>query len=201
MEIYLIRHTTPLVEKGICYGQTDLDITESFESEAAAILDCLPNTIEQVFSSPLQRCSKLAKQLFPEHPISLHPTLMELNCGAWEMQHWDAIPKPEIQPWMDDFINVVVPGGESYQQLHDRVVAQFQDIVQTGQTSAIVGHGGVLRSVLAHITGIDLKESFSAFQLHYGAVVKIVPTEQGFEHELLHNITPSTKEQHRPSFT
>ena len=201
MEIYLIRHTTPLVEKGICYGQTDLDITESFEAEAAAILERLPNTIEHVFSSPLQRCSKLAKQLFPEHSISLHPTLMELNCGEWEMQHWDAIPKPEIQPWMDNFINVVVPGGESYQQLHDRVLAKFLEISSTGKTSAIVGHGGVLRSILAHITGIELKESFSAFQLNYGAVVKIIPSAEGYEYELLHNITPSTKEQHRPSFT
>jgi alpha-ribazole phosphatase len=201
MEIYLIRHTTPLVEKGICYGQTDLDITESFEAEAEAIRKSLPATIEQVFSSPLQRCSKLANQLFPTHSISLHPHLMELNCGEWEMQYWDAIPKPEIQPWMDDFINVVVPGGESYQQLHDRVLAKFLEISSTGKTSAIVGHGGVLRSILAHITGIELKESFSAFQLHYGAVVKIVPSAKGYAYELLHNITPSTKEQHRPSFT
>ncbi len=201
MKIYLIRHTTPLVEKGICYGQTNLDITESFEAEAAAIRACLPASIEHVFSSPLQRCSKLANQLFPEHAIILHPHLMELNCGSWEMQHWDAIPKPEIQPWMDDFVNVVVPGGESYQQLHERVVAKFVEISTIGKTSAIVGHGGVLRSILAHITGIGLKESFSAFQLHYGAVIKIVPTAKGFEYELLHNITPSTQEQHRPSFS
>ena len=30
MEIFLIRHTTPKIEKGICYGQTDLDITTTF---------------------------------------------------------------------------------------------------------------------------------------------------------------------------
>jgi len=101
MEIYLIRHTTPKVEKGICYGQTDLDITESFETEAAAIKERLPAGIERVFSSPLQRCAKLAHQLFPHQTISFHPTLMELNCGEWEMQHWDAIPKPESNPgWM-----------------------------------------------------------------------------------------------------
>ena len=26
MEIYLVRHTTPNIKKGICYGQTDIDI-------------------------------------------------------------------------------------------------------------------------------------------------------------------------------
>jgi len=40
-----------------------------------------------------------------------------------------------------------VPGGESYHQLHQRVVAQFEAIVSSGQTAAIVGHGGVLRSI------------------------------------------------------
>ena len=29
--IYLIRHTHPKVIKGICYGQTDLDVAESFD--------------------------------------------------------------------------------------------------------------------------------------------------------------------------
>ena len=60
MEIYLIRHTTPAVGKGICYGQTDLDITDSFKEEVAAIIPHLPDNIQTVFSSPLQRCKKLA---------------------------------------------------------------------------------------------------------------------------------------------
>jgi alpha-ribazole phosphatase len=43
--IFLIRHTTPAVAKGICYGQTDLDITESFVEEAEAIRGHLPSGI------------------------------------------------------------------------------------------------------------------------------------------------------------
>ena len=34
MEIYLIRHTSPLVEKGVCYGQADLALNlDLFETE------------------------------------------------------------------------------------------------------------------------------------------------------------------------
>ena len=33
MLIHLIRHTTPDIETGICYGQTDLDVSDSFEKE------------------------------------------------------------------------------------------------------------------------------------------------------------------------
>jgi len=41
-EIYLIRHTTPKVEKGICYGQTDLNLADTFEQEKERILKIIP---------------------------------------------------------------------------------------------------------------------------------------------------------------
>lgn len=56
MEIYLIRHTKPKVGKGICYGQTDLEIDEtSFEQKLNFISKKLPNHIEKYFSSPLKK--------------------------------------------------------------------------------------------------------------------------------------------------
>src|ERR1700760_3057701 len=88
-DIYLIRHTTPAVAKGICYGQTDLDITESFPEEDDIIRRLLPADIGLVYSSPLTRCTRLAEDLFPDHSISLEPHLMEVFCGEWEMRHWD----------------------------------------------------------------------------------------------------------------
>lgn len=199
MEIYLIRHTTPLIAKGICYGQTDLDITETFDQEVANTKQHLPGNIQMVYSSPLQRCTKLAQALFPQYNIQLHNDLMELNCGNWEMQLWDKIPKPEIQPWMDDFVNVQVPNGESYTQLHDRVVNRFQWISQQAKPAVIVAHGGVLRSILAHITGTPLKESFDAFTMHYGCVVKLLLKEDSYTHDILYNVSLAGKEWHRPS--
>ena len=38
MEIYLVRHTTPAIEKGVCYGQTDLNVAETFEEEVELVL-------------------------------------------------------------------------------------------------------------------------------------------------------------------
>lgn len=199
MEIYLIRHTTPDVPKGICYGQTDLDVVETFEEEVALTKAHLPQGIEAIYSSPLQRCKKLADALFPEKDIQLYPDLKELDCGAWEMQPWDDIPKADIQPWMDDFIQVSTPGGESYASLHERVVRRFEEICQGPLPAAIVAHGGVLRSIAAHITATPLKESFDVFTFHYGCVVKLVPHEEGFTHELLYNHSAAGKEWHRPS--
>jgi alpha-ribazole phosphatase len=201
-DIYLIRHTTPAVAKGICYGQTDLDVTASFGDEAEAIRRVLPvSGFGAVYSSPLQRCSRLAGELFPDTTITLRPELMELHCGSWEMQPWDDLPKDEIGPWMADFVNIRVPGGESYLDLHARVTSCFQAIsaADAGGPQAIVAHGGPIRSILAGVTGTPLSQSFQAFSLHYGCVVRLRPTADGFHHEILWNNKPEEREQHKPS--
>jgi alpha-ribazole phosphatase len=100
---------------------------------------------------------------------------------------------------MDDFVNVRVPQGESYVDLHNRVVNRFNKIVEKQESAVIVAHGGVLRSILSHITSTPLKESFDAFTLHYGCVVKINVTEDNITHELLYNYSRQGKEWHRPT--
>src|SRR5919112_6388007 len=114
MELYLIRHTTPDITKGLCYGQSDLDVTDSFEPEAQCIRPHVPPHISHVFSSPLQRCRKLAEYLFPAQPIVFDDRLKEINCGFWEMKLWDEIDKEHLRSWMDDFVHTSMPGGESY---------------------------------------------------------------------------------------
>ncbi len=198
--IYLIRHTTPLIAKGICYGQTDLDVADTFLQEATIIKNALPDDINFIYSSPLQRCSKLASTLFPQHHIAYEPHLMELNCGTWEMQHWDDIPKHEIDPWMNDFVNVTIPNGESYTTLYNRIVPIFEQIITMHQNEkiAIVAHGGVLRSILSYITQTPLLQSFDVFKIHYSCVVEIQKEQEQFVHQMLSNIE-TAKEQHEPS--
>jgi alpha-ribazole phosphatase len=199
MEIYLIRHTTPAVAKGVCYGQTNLDVTNTFTTEANIIKNILPNTINQVYSSPLQRCTKLATHLFTNKQIQLHNNLMEINCGLWEMQTWNDIPKADINPWMEDFVNIRIPQGENYIDLYNRVVDTFNSIVQQQQHAAIVAHGGVIRSILSYITNTPLIDSFNTFTLHYGCVVKINWIHNMPLYTILSNI-PHPKETHKPQY-
>jgi alpha-ribazole phosphatase len=195
MFIYLIRHTKPAIEKGICYGQTDLNLVDSFEEEAAVIKNVLPPSISHVYSSPLTRCKRLAEYLFNSE-ISFHDDLKELHCGSWEMQVWDKIPAVELQPWMDDFVQVRVPGGESYMDLFARTVNRYKEIISAPLPAAIIAHGGVIRSILSHVTGTPLEDSFKVFPLYYGAVVQINSISN--EVKILSNIEVQG-EQHRPS--
>lgn len=199
MEIYLIRHTTPDVIKGTCYGQADLDVVESFMDEASVIKQYLPKNIQQVYTSPLQRCRKLAEHLFPAHNLQLHDDLKEINCGEWELKLWNDIPQEVLMPWMNDFVNVRIPGGESYLDLYDRTVSTFNSIINKELPAAIVSHGGVIRSILSHLTQTPLPESFNVFKLNYGCVVKLHSQNGRYHYEILSNIA-STSEQHKPTY-
>jgi alpha-ribazole phosphatase len=217
--IYLIRHTTPAVARGMCYGQTDLDVTGSFHQEAEVIRQHLPGTIGLVYSSPLKRCTLLAKELFPDRPLRLSAALMEIHCGDWEMRAWDDLPPEEVGPWMADFVRVCIPGGESYVDLHERVTRCWETIIAREPAPgdiAIVAHGGVIRSILSGITGTPLIDSFKAFSLHYGCVIRVFEAGDGWEegvrgegicgegirgrweYEVLCNPAPVENEQHKP---
>ena len=213
MEIYLVRHTAPDIDKGICYGQADIGVKETFLAEAVIIKKHLPEKVDAIYCSPLKRCKVLADHLFKDQPIQLKDELKEINCGKWELKLWDEIPRYEIDPWMDDHVNMRIPGGESYMEVFERVGQCFDSIVTEHRLAALSGnnaeasspnavmvaHGGVIRSILAHVTQTPLPDSFKVFSLHYGCVVKVVYGADGFSHhEVLCNIEQE-KETHKPS--
>ena len=172
MEIYLIRHTTPNIEKGICYGQTNLGVVDSFYEEVTIIKEKLPDFKNfTVYSSPLKRCTLLANELFTNVPI-IDERLMELNFGDWEMKEWNKIEKEKLDFWMNDFVNVACPNGESYVQLHKRVSNFIEEIKSTSlEKVCIVTHAGVIRSIHSLLNNIHLKNSFD-LKVDYGQVIK-----------------------------
>lgn len=172
MELYLVRHTTPNIEKGICYGQSDLGITDSFPSEVYKIHNQIPiKEISKVYSSPLQRC-KLLAQTFKKETI-FDDRLKELNFGDWELQPWDAIHSKELDPWMKDFVNIKTPNGESYVMLQQRMLDFFYSLDKTtNEKNVIVSHAGPLRALLSHLQEVHLKDSFD-IKIEYGQVIEL----------------------------
>ncbi len=51
MEIYLIRHTTPKIAQGICYGQSDLELASNFDDEMASIHQNLDQSFDYIFET------------------------------------------------------------------------------------------------------------------------------------------------------
>lgn len=181
MEIYLIRHTTPDIEKGICYGQTDLDLVVHYAQEFENVKSKISNNKHFiVYSSPLKRCSLLAKQF--NNDVMFDARLKELNFGDWEMKSWNDIPEEDMNTWMKDFVNVSVPNGESYAELTSRVIDFFETFnnLDTNKTFIVVSHAGPIRALLSTILKIPLKESFK-IKINYGDVFQLKKTKDSFK--------------------
>ena len=172
MEIYLVRHTETACEKGICYGQSDVELKTPYELQFDQIKQQIPADAI-VYSSPLLRCIQLAKYL--SDSVITDSRLMEMHFGDWELKNWNTIPEADYTPWMNDFVNVAVPNGESFVDLHHRVMDFWTEKITQNKTEKIVlvTHAGVIRSILCKLTNLPLKDAFTN-KVDFGAVIKIV---------------------------
>jgi alpha-ribazole phosphatase len=171
MEIYLVRHTETVCAKGICYGQANVALMQPYQEQFQEIKKQLPQEAF-FYSSPLERCTILAYFLSSSNFIT-DKRLMEMDFGRWELKSWDEIPKEEMDPWMNDFVNVKVPEGESFEIMNDRVLSFIDEkLIDDSEPIVIVTHAGVIRSFLCKQMNLPLKEAFSN-KVEFGQVIKI----------------------------
>ncbi|HET7831634.1 MAG TPA: alpha-ribazole phosphatase [Gallionella sp.] len=170
--LYLIRHTTPDIDLGVCYGQLDIDVAASFAEEANRTRHWLP-PFELIVTSPLLRARRLAEYLGQGQRLPLHSDarLMEKNFGAWEGKAWDDIARRDLDAWAAAVMGYAPPGGESAQQLLQRVQDFWQELSHLPQRDiAIVAHGGSIRALLSLIADIPLTRTLN-WQMEYGTVI------------------------------
>jgi alpha-ribazole phosphatase len=148
MPLTLLRHTTPAVGPGFCYGRTDVALSPRFEDEAAGVLGRLP-PVARIVSSPLERCARLAGHLSARLgvPVAFDPDWRELDFGAWEGRPWSEVPPAEVDAWVADFMDARPHGGESVAMLLVRV---RRAIARCGPEEDLlaVTHGGPVRAAL-----------------------------------------------------
>ena len=169
MDIYLIRHTSVDTPRGMCYGQTNVPLKDTFKEEADTVKSKIKDiSFDCVFSSPLSRCQDLAHHCGFETPV-LDERLKELFFGDWEGRMWDDI---DMSIWKDDWVNPPTPNGESFDEMYLRVASFLADLKDKSyQSVAIFTHGGVFSCARVYFESIDLKLAFE-IKTHYGDVAK-----------------------------
>jgi alpha-ribazole phosphatase len=157
MKLWLIRHTRPAIGEGICYGASDIGLPDTFPADAQALLAAVDSQPETVYSSPLQRCARLAALLATRlasrntAPV-LDARLQEMNFGRWELQPWSSLDRDELDRWADRPLDWRAPGGETARELWLRACAFIEELQASGLSSAcVVSHGGVLRMLCARL--------------------------------------------------
>ncbi|MEE2877905.1 MAG: alpha-ribazole phosphatase family protein [Pseudomonadota bacterium] len=150
MALTLLRHTTPAIMPGTCYGMTDLALADTFAEEARKVLEGLPR-VDRIVSSPLRRCRLLADMVANAHKQDVveDHRVLEMDFGTWEGRLWTQIPRTEIDAWAADFMQARPHGGESVSMLRARTHAALDDYRRQPGHTLIVTHAGVIKAALA----------------------------------------------------
>jgi alpha-ribazole phosphatase len=173
MKITLIRHTSLNINPGICYGQSDIAVSDNFEKEAKFALSKIQNRkFDAVFSSPLERCMKLARYCGFNDMI-LDNRLMEMNFGNWECKYWDKIEDPQLDKWFDNWKEVKPTNGESLIEFTARVESFILEIKDKNFNQVLLfTHAGVIRALITVLEIIDIDKAFE-MKIDYGQVIEL----------------------------
>lgn len=167
-----MRHTSVAIEKGLCYGQLNVPLSDSFPQEKAEILTKLPRTFDVILTSPLDRCVRLANAI-SKNNVQQDTRLMEVHFGDWEGKKWNDLDQEILNGWMSDFVHVQPPNGESAQDLFQRVAAFLEELRSKDYKKClIVAHAGSIRAILCSILGHPVDNMFRV-HVNYGTVVRI----------------------------
>jgi len=170
MELAVVRHTRLDIDAGRCYGQSEIALADTFDTELANLHSRLSPPNSAGYSSPLQRCLQLARQF--SDSIETDARLLEYDFGDWELNRWDDIDAAALDAWMQDFVNVNAPNGESLVQMYARVVAFMEALRGRDHPHClIVTHSGVIRCIWAYLLQIPLAEIFK-LEVGYGEVLR-----------------------------
>ena len=165
MEIHLIRHTAVENPDNLCYGFAEMSLRKNYVEDFKSIQ--IDSDFDLIISSPSQRCHLLAKY-FQFH-YQIDERIKEMNFGDWEMKKWTEIPKEEINPWYEDFINLKATNGENLLDMQTRVSEFWNELLFKKDINKIliVTHAGVIRLILQSILKFPLENMFN-LQIDYG---------------------------------
>lgn len=165
--IYLIRHgLTEANLKGKYAGVWDIPVCDEGEKKLEELKKNFKYPeIKECYSSPLCRCIKTAKIIYPNIEPKICENLKEWNFGEWEGKTTqELLNDKRYVNWIENNRADSTPGGESGVEFTKRVCEAFEDIINSlikrGITSAgIFTHGGVIMNLLATY-GLPRKEFF-----------------------------------------
>ncbi len=178
--LLLIRHGVTLHNVlGRWQGQSDQPLSDDGWEQVRRLerrVSRLAPRPHRVLSSDLSRALDTARSAFA--PLGLapeaSPLLRERSYGRWE-----GLTRAEVR---DRFGDAAHPeGGETFAQLWERMEIASRWILErtpSGSCTAVVGHGGSLKALVAKALGFDALDDHVAHRLALGnASISVVVVE------------------------
>jgi alpha-ribazole phosphatase len=177
MLIYLVRHARPHAVDGVCYGRRNVPVRPSETDRAARSLRSqIPEDVLRtapVYSSPLERCAVLARQIAGGRSVAVTPALLELDFGSWQGRSWNDIPREELDAWAADLWRYAPGSGESAAAAAQRWRSWVDSLLgQSLDTVIAVTHAGLIRVAHAVESASDL--TLLAMDVAYGSAHRLI---------------------------
>jgi broad specificity phosphatase PhoE len=163
--VILVRHgQTDENVSGKISGQGDAPLNASGREQAQLVATVLmPLGVTHLFASPVARARQTAEVL-AQHlqlPIEAVADLREVEYGEWEGKFFrDIRQHPIAHQVFHDPVQAVFPEGESLPAVQQRGVQVLERLRRQHPhgVMALVSHGDVIRTVLAHYLGMPFND-------------------------------------------
>jgi probable phosphoglycerate mutase len=168
MTIWLVRHgETEWSRSGQHTGTTDLPLTPEGKLQAVALGHLLAErAFEHVLSSPMAKALDTARLAGFGERLRVDERLREVDYGEFEGITTEKIW--ERQPGWELFRDGC-PGGETPEQVAERVDALLAELRGWGGHVLLFGHGHCFRSIAARFLGLPIRAATS-LRLDAGSV-------------------------------
>ena len=151
--LILVRHgRTAFNAAGKLVGRLDPPLDEVGRAQAAAIGDALKG-VDRVVSSPLLRARQTAEYIGT--PVEVDDRWIEVDYGEYDGM---VLGSPEAaalwEAWRSD-VSIVPPGGESLEQMGQRVVSALDELLPAVVESdiAVVSHVSPIKAAVSYVLG------------------------------------------------
>ncbi|GHE91637.1 histidine phosphatase family protein [Thalassotalea profundi] len=195
--IYLLRHGI-VSGNAALYGDTDVPVLAEVNDAICTALKDTQITFDNIYSSPLQRCQKLADLISRDESrpqlnnVFIVNDLKEMNFGVFDGIPFDDIYKDTTKWqllehfWQSPSKNTL-PQAESLTKFYQRIATQWRRIFEaikqqkhsnsldTETHTLIVCHGGVIRMILACLLKDNINESgwYQSYKVPYGSLTHL----------------------------
>ena len=180
MKLYLIRHGKTLANESHIYcGSTDLHITEAGIAELKDIHYVFPDTC-RFLTSGMIRTEQTLYYLCGDVAHKMDKRFREIDFGLFEMHGYEELKdRADYQEWIaGDFESNVPPMGESGVQMTKRVLEGLNALLERGEDTVLITHGGVIAAIMQHLFP---EENKNRYQWQPAPGGGYLVTEEGYQ--------------------
>ena len=173
-------------------GSVDLPLNEKGRRQAGYAREALKDThIDVIYSSPRKRAYETGEIIRGDRDLEIRTDegLREIGCGKWEGMNGKEVEEKypgQIELWGNRPEECRIEGGDTFQQVSDRIVDAFWRIVEAnrGKTILITSHMICLTLLMIHFEGRPINDMWEVKPIA-NAALNIVEVDEEDHVEIL----------------